>query len=68
MILQLIAAGATKDEFVLAARLATEKMKGWQYALGVVAGKRKDAANAVAGIHRGPLPTKREPKPWDEAE
>lgn len=52
----LIAAGATLTEFEGAARAALDKGKGYLYALGVVKGQRKDAADAARGIHRGPLP------------
>ena len=60
-LLALLGAGATVDEFVDAAQLAVGKGKGFAYALAIVEGRRKDAAQAVNGLHRGPMPQNRGP-------
>lgn len=56
MLLTLLDAGATLEEFLDAAPKAVGKSDGFSYLLGVVKGKREDAALAANGIHRGPLP------------
>jgi hypothetical protein len=56
-LLALLAAGATPGEFTDAARSGIGKANGFAYVLGVVEGRRRDAATSTKGIHRGPLPT-----------
>lgn len=55
-LLTLIAAGATVDEFVDAAKKAVTGGKGFAYALGIVERERRDAAALVGQLHTGPLP------------
>lgn len=55
-LLALIEAGATESEFVSAAKRAAEEQKGFNYAIGIVTGERKRAAQLVQKIHHGPLP------------
>jgi len=55
-LLALIAAGATEDEFVAAAKMAVAEQKGFAYAIGIVTGERKRAAALAQQIHRGALP------------
>lgn len=54
LLIALIEAGATVDEFANAARQAAEKKKGFSYTLGIVKRQREDIANLV--IHKGALP------------
>lgn len=63
-LLTLIAAGATVDEFVEAAKKAVKGGKGFAYALGVVEGERREAAAMASQLHKGPLP----PKPAAQGE
>lgn len=53
----LLDAGATIDEFVAAAPDAKGKDKPWQYVLGVVEGRRRDATRIGTTVHRGPMPS-----------
>lgn len=55
-LLALIAAGATDDEFVAAAKKAVAEQKGFAYAIGIVTGERKRAAALALQIHHGELP------------
>lgn len=57
MLLALIAAGATAQEFVNAAPSAAGKADPFAYLLGVVKGQRRDAAEAAQGLHKGAMPT-----------
>lgn len=52
----LLEAGATDDEFVGAATKAVGEGKKFAYALGIVVGERKRAAELADKIHRGALP------------
>lgn len=52
----LLAAGATDEEFLDAAPKAVGKGDGFAYVLGVVEGRRRDAAQARNGMHNGPMP------------
>lgn len=56
MLLALIAAGATAQEFVNAAPSASGKADPFAYLLGVVKGQRRDAAEAAQGLHKGAMP------------
>lgn len=56
MLLALIAAGATAQEFVNAAPSAAGKADPFAYLLGVVKGQRRDAAEAAQGLHKGAMP------------
>lgn len=55
-LLALLEAGATPEEFLDAAPKGIGKADGFAYVLGVVEGRRRDAAKAANGIHHGPLP------------
>jgi len=55
-LVMLIEAGATDDEFIHAAEVAVKAGKRFSYALGVVKGKRKEAAEDAKKVHRGPMP------------
>jgi uncharacterized protein YdaU (DUF1376 family) len=55
-LLALIAAGATEAEFAHAAQVAVDSGKGFAYALGVLKGQRRAAAELVATLHKGPMP------------
>ncbi len=55
-LMALIAAGATDDEFIAAAKKAVAEQKGFAYALGIVTGERKRAAALAQQIHHGDLP------------
>lgn len=56
-LLALLAAGAQVDEFVEAVPLAAGRRDPFTYLLGVVAGRREDAAKLAQGLHQGPPPT-----------
>ena len=56
MLLALIAAGATAQEFVNAVPSAAGKADPFAYLLGVVKGQRRDAAEAAQGLHKGAMP------------
>lgn len=56
LLLTLLAAGATTEEFLAAVPKAKGKGDAFSYLLGVVKGQREDAAKASAGLHRGPMP------------
>lgn len=56
VLLELLAAGATDDEFISAAQDAVRRGKGFAYALGTVRARRVEAATATKGLHRGPMP------------
>lgn len=53
----LLRAGADLDEFVNAAYRALEQGKGFPYAVGIVAGERRRAAELAGQLHAGALPT-----------
>lgn len=53
----LVEAGATPQEFADAAQSAQGKADPFAYLLGVVQGRRRDAAAAVQGLHKGAMPT-----------
>lgn len=55
-LLMLLEAGATAAEFEGAARTAVAKHRGFAYAMGVIKGTRKAAAEALKTLHTGPLP------------
>lgn len=63
LLAELVAAGATPEEFAAAARKAQGKANPFAYALKVVASERSDAAATAKGLHRGPLPAAAE-QPW----
>lgn len=56
LLLALLEAGATAEEFVGAAGAAAGKARGFAYTLAVVEGQRKRAADAALAVHHGPLP------------
>lgn len=56
-LLALLQAGADLTEFTSAAAEAVQRNKGFAYALGMVANRRKEAAAmAASGMHQGALP------------
>jgi len=55
-LLALIEAGATDAEFEQASASALGKGKGFAYALGVLKGQRRDAAEAAGAMHQGRMP------------
>jgi hypothetical protein len=55
-LLALLEAGATPEEFVDAAPKGVGKADGFAYVLGVVEGRRRDAAITRNGVHHGPMP------------
>ena len=55
-LLALVELGAVKAEFMDAAPKAVGKADAFAYVLGVVEGRRRDAAHTRNGAHRGPLP------------
>lgn len=57
VLLALLEAGAEPAEFIEAAEAARGKANPFQYLLGVVKGRREEAAKVVAGIHRGAMPS-----------
>lgn len=57
-LLALIEAGATAQEFAIAAKEANGKGKGFAYAIGTVKRRREEAAKLV--LHQGKLPNKQE--------
>ena len=54
----LLAAGATVDEVVCAARAAFKRGKGFAYTLGTLERQRADAAHMANSLHKGPLPNR----------
>lgn len=56
---ELVKAGASKEEFESAAVKAVEQHKGFGYAIGIVVGERKRAAELAKTMPRGPLTTAR---------
>lgn len=54
-LLALLAAGAQTAEFLDAVPLAEGRRDPFTYLLGVVAGRREDAAKLAQGLHQGPL-------------
>lgn len=57
LLLALIEAGATLDEFTGAAPRAMQANGDpFAYLLAIVEGQRKDAAKRANGLHRGPMP------------
>lgn len=56
VLLALVEAGATPQEFVDAAPQALGKADPFAYLLGVVKGQRRDAAEAAKGLHQGAMP------------
>jgi hypothetical protein len=59
-LLALLAAGATIEEFLDASASAKDKRDQFAYVLGVVSGRRKDAAALAGSVHRGALPNRQE--------
>lgn len=57
VLVELLKAGATNDEFQAAAEKAVENHKGFAYALGIVRKSRVEAKAMAGTIHTGPLPT-----------
>lgn len=55
-LLALLEAGATPEEFIDAAPKGVGKADGFAYVLGVVEGRRRDAAQTRNGVHHGPMP------------
>lgn len=68
LLLALINAGATPKEFADAAPAAQGKADPFAYLLGIVQGRRRDAAEAAKGIHRGPLIATTAERPLTPAE
>ena len=56
VLLALVEAGATPQEFADAAPQAKGKADPFAYLLGVVKGQRRDAAEAAKGLHKGAMP------------
>lgn len=56
LLLALVQAGATPEEFVDAAPAAQGKGDPFAYLLSVVQGRRRDAAEAAKGLHKGAMP------------
>lgn len=56
LLLTLVQAGATPQEFVDAAPAADGKRDPFAYLLSVVQGRRQDAAEAAKGLHKGAMP------------
>jgi hypothetical protein len=52
--------GADMDEFVSAAKRSLDAGKGFSYAIGIVAGERRRAAELVAQLPAGALPSRPE--------
>lgn len=61
VLLELLKAGATVDEFIQACTLAKEKGKGFGYILGIVKSQRKEARDAATQVLHGDLPNKSPP-------
>lgn len=57
MLLALIEAGASAEEFRAAATKAAKGSKGFAYALAIVQRTREEAKDAASRMHTGPLPT-----------
>lgn len=55
MLQALVDAGATPQEFIDAAPAAQGKADPFAYLLGVVQGRRRDAAEAAKGLHKGAI-------------
>lgn len=55
----LLATGATVDEIAGAARSASQRKKGFAYALGILERQRTEAAAMANGLHQGALPSTR---------
>lgn len=62
LLLELLAAGATVDEFVFAGKEAKKKSKDFKYILGIVRGQRTEALAASKQILRGDISNKSPPK------
>jgi hypothetical protein len=56
MLLVLLEAGATVDEFLAAVEKAKDKRDPFRYLLGVVESQRTEAAGKAASLHRGVMP------------
>lgn len=56
VLVELLKAGATNDEFQAAAAKAVENHKGFAYALGIVRKSRVEAKAMAGTIHTGPMP------------
>lgn len=61
LLLELLKAGASVNEFVQAAKVAKEKGKGFNYLLAIVKGQRKEAKEAAKQVLHGDLPNKSPP-------
>lgn len=68
LLLALINAGATPQEFADAAPAAQGKADPFAYLLGIVQGRRRDAAEAAKGIHRGAFVAPTAERPLTPAE
>ena len=56
---ELVKAGASKEEFEHAAEKAVKEQKGFAYAVGIVLNERKRAAELAKTMPQGPLPPTR---------
>lgn len=56
LLIALVNAGATPQEFADAAPAAKGKADPFAYLLGVVQGRRRDAAEAASSLHKGAMP------------
>lgn len=61
LLLELLKAGATTEEFIFAATEAKKRNKDFKYLLGIVKGQRKEAMEASKQILHGELPNKSPP-------
>jgi uncharacterized protein YdaU (DUF1376 family) len=68
LLLELIAVGATMEEFIHAGKTAKSKGKGFAYALAIVKGQRKEAKELVSQVLHGELPNKSPPKKTPQRE
>jgi uncharacterized protein YdaU (DUF1376 family) len=60
LLLALLEAGATDEEFLGFVEVAKTKDRPFSYLLGAVEGERKRAADVASQIHRGPMPNRQE--------
>lgn len=68
LLLELLAAGATVDEFVFAGKESKKKGKDFKYLLGIVRGQRAEALAASKQILHGDVPNKSPPKTTPQRE
>lgn len=61
LLLELLDAGATVEEFAGAAAKAMDANDPFAYLLACVSGERQRARQTAAGLHRGPMPARAGP-------